>query len=134
MRIQSLERTIKILHDEAKRLQVLFLMNHIQQRSIILINNNNSLLASLLMSTFHQPHQTLVGCIFIIFFAINLFIRAEYEIKITRQSIGIHVYSSTHIKKKDWVFFPIPFIICNGKSFKKFFSAIEICLKCRGKK
>ena len=61
MRTQFLQRTVEVLHDKAKFCQIFLLMYHVEQRGIIFVDDNHHLPASLLVSTFYESIQSVVG-------------------------------------------------------------------------
>ena len=54
VRIASFQWTVEITHHIAKRRQVLFFMNHIEEWSIIFVDQNHHLSSGLLISTLYQ--------------------------------------------------------------------------------
>ena len=54
VRVELLERTIEVLHDEAKLGEVVLLVNHIEQRGVIFVYDNNCFLPCLLIGALNN--------------------------------------------------------------------------------
>ncbi len=54
IRVELLERTVEVLHNEAKLRKVFLLVNHIEQRGIVFVYDDNHFFAGLLKCTFYD--------------------------------------------------------------------------------
>ena len=134
MRTQFLQRTVEVLHNEAKFCQVFLLMYHVEQRGIIFIDDNHHLLTCLLVGTLHESIQPVVGVQFILITAIEFFKWLQLQVEIMLQALPVNMLGTAHIEMEHRVLHPILLVISDGKSFEEFLPALEIGLQSRCKK
>lgn len=60
VRVEQLNGAVEVLHGLAKRQQVLFLVHHVEQRCVILVDDNHRFPPGLLMRLLHQVFQPYV--------------------------------------------------------------------------
>ena len=111
MRTQFLQRTVEVLHDKAKFCQIFLLMYHVEQRGIIFVDDDHHLLASLLVGTFYESIQPVVGVQFILITAIEFLKWLQLQVEIMLQAFPVNMLGTAHIEMKHWVLHPILLVI-----------------------
>ena len=129
VRVERLYRTVEVLHYTAQLLQVVLLVYHIKQRSIIFVNKNDHLLTGLFASAHYKILQTLVGIFRSLLTSVYLLIFLKFKIQFAKKTFIIHVLRRAHVEVKHRMLHPLLLIISNGKTVKQFLAALEISLK-----
>ena len=99
IRVACLQRTVKITYHITKYGEILFLMQHIQQERVILVNENYHLPARLLIGTLYQVCQLDVNLRIIVFRqAIFPIIFPQLPDQILIQFLLVQMFGQAHIK------------------------------------
>ena len=131
--VEHFQRTVEVLHDAAKQLQVLFFMHHVQQRGVVFINDDHHLFARLLVSFLHQVFQAKVCVHLMSLVSPKRLLLLKHVSQISFQLLHTHVLGTAEVEMKHRMLHPFLLVISNSQSFEKFFSSLEIGLKGRGK-
>ncbi len=110
------------MHHITKYGEILFLMQHIQQERVILVNENYHLPARLLIGTLYQVCQLDVNLRIIVFRqAIFPIIFPQLPDQILIQFLLVQMFGQAHIKVQHRIFRPLGFLLFDNKSFEKVF-------------
>ena len=122
------------MHHITKYGEILFLMKHIQQERVILVNENYHLPARLLIGTLYQVCQLDVNLRIIVFRqAIFPIIFPQLPDQILIQFLLVQMLGQAHVKVQHRVFRPLGFQLFDGKPFEKVFLPGKIAVQRRGK-
>ncbi len=132
VRVEHLDRAVEVLHRAAQRAEVVILVNHVKQWSVIFVNDEYNLLSHLLACLHNQIFQANVRILLFALITEHTFHIVEHIGKITFKHILIHVLCATHVEVKHRVFHPVLLIISHDKSLKQVLAAIIIRMDHRG--
>ncbi len=107
IRVEHLDRVVKVLHCTAQGGQVRLLVHHIKQRSVILVDDKHHFLSRLLICLHHQVFQSYVGVLLLTFVAERAFDVIEHGGKITLKHVLVHVLRTAHVEMQHRMLHPV---------------------------
>ena len=111
-RVEHLQRTVEVLHQEPQLAQVLLLVHHVEQRSVILVDDDHNLLPRLLVGFHHEILQADIGILLLALVAEQCLMVGEDVVEITPEPLLVHVLGAAHVEVEHGV--PHPFLLIVG--------------------
>ena len=132
VRVAILERRVEVAHDVAKLIKLVFLVNNIKQRGIILVDEDNDLLPCLGMSALYESIEALVEINFVgQSFAVYLFVCGQFAAQFLFQFFWSFMLCCAHVKPKHWIGSPFLLHAVDVQPLEEFAPALEVGLESR---
>ena len=133
IRIAGFQRTIEVTHHVAKPRQLLLLMHHVQQGSVVLVDQDNHLLTGLGVGTFDETFQTLVRINSALITSVYLLVTIQFPLQLTQKPILVHMLRRAHVEMKHRIACPLLLQTLDSQTLKQILSPLEITMERRSK-
>ena len=133
VRVASLQGAVKVTHDITQDIQILLLVHHIEQRSIVFVYKNHHLAASLFISALDKPGQPQIGIAIRCIETECALIVGKHKVKQTFQAFLIHMLRHTHIEMKHRILRPLRLQPLHSQTTEQLLAPREITMQ-RGSK
>ena len=109
-------------------------MNHIQQRSVILVNKHNHLLARLIIDGRDEICKAHICIHSVTLYAEPAFVFFKNIVKVSVQLVFFLMLATRKVEMKHGIFRPIIFQLIYSQTLEEFLASLKIALQCRDKK
>ena len=109
-------------------------MNHIQQRSVILINKHNHLLARLIIDGRNEICKAHISIHSVTLYAEPALVFFKNIVKISVQLVFFLMLATRKVEMKHGIFRPIIFQLIYSQTLEEFLASLKIALQCGDKK
>ena len=109
-------------------------MNHIQQRSVILVNKHNYLLAGLIIDGRNKICKAYIGIHSVTLYAEPAFVFFKNIVKVSVQLVFFLMLATRKVEMKHGIFRPLLFQLFHCQPLEEFLASLKIALQCGDKK
>ena len=133
-RLTLLQRTVEVAHKIPQTFELLVLMNHIKQRSVILVDKHNHLLARLIIDGRYEICKAHIGIHSVTLYAEPTLVFFKNIVKVSVQLVFFLMLATRKVEMKHGIFRPLLFQPIHCQSLEEFLATFKIALQCRDKK